>query len=116
MWVDAEVRARTELASHESDAFAWFHLGSSLIAQGRADEAVAAFDQAHVSGLPPRMLWYPFGPLEAYLAVGRPQDILELTDEVVDLTESTGEIYYWRARRCWPRAMAPGRARPCSTR
>ena len=37
-------------------------------------------------------------PLEAYLAAGRPQDILELTDEVVDLTESIEEIYYWRAR------------------
>jgi len=98
MWVDAEVRARTELTSNESDAFAWFNLGSSLIAQGRADEAVAAFDQAHVLGLPPRMLWYQFGPLEAYLAVGRPQDVLELTDEVVDLTESIEEIYYWRAR------------------
>ena len=56
MWVDAEVRARTELASNESDAFAWFNLGSSLIAPGRANEAVAAFDQAHALGLPPCML------------------------------------------------------------
>lgn len=98
MWMDAEVRARAELSLDANDAFAWFNLGSSLIAQGRSVEAAAAFDQAQALGLPERMLWYQFQPFEAYLAEGRPQDVLALTDAVLRSTESIEEIYYWRAR------------------
>ena len=98
MWMDAEVRARAELALDANDAFAWFNLGGSLIAQGRSAEAAAAFDQAQALGLPERMLWYQFQPFEAYLAEGRPQDVLALTDAVLRSTESIEEIYYWRAR------------------
>lgn len=98
MWTDAEVRARAELALDANDAFAWFNLGSSLIAQGRSGEAAAAFDQARAIGLPWRMLWYQFGPFAAYLAEGRVQDVLTLTDEVIRITDSIEEIYTWRAR------------------
>lgn len=98
MWTDAEVRARAELALDANDAFAWFNLGSSLIAQGRSGEAAAAFDQARAFGLPWRMLWYQFGPFAAYLAEGRVQDVLTLTDEIIRITDSIEEIYTWRAR------------------
>ncbi|MCB0152600.1 MAG: tetratricopeptide repeat protein, partial [Caldilineaceae bacterium] len=98
MWSDAEVRARAELALDGNDSFAWFNLGSSLVAQGRTAEAAAAFDQARSMGLPWRMLWYQFGPFEAYLAEGRTQDVLALADEVIRITDSIEEIYYWRAR------------------
>ena len=98
MWSDAEVRARAELALDGNDAFACFNLGSSLVAQGRTAEAAAAFDQARSLGLPWRMLWYQFGPFEAYLAEGRTLDVLALADEVIRITDSIEEIYYWRAR------------------
>ena len=98
MWGDAEVRARAELALDGNDAFAWFNLGSSLVAQGRTGEAAASFDQARSLGLPWRLLWYQFGPFEAYLAEGRTQDVLSLADEVIRITDSIEEIYYWRAR------------------
>lgn len=98
MWMDAEARARAELMFDERDAFAWFNLGSSLIEQGRTAEAAATFDRARTIGLPWRMLWYQFGAFEAYLADGRMQDVLALTDEVIRVTDSIEEIYYWRAR------------------
>ncbi len=98
MWTDAEVRARAELALDANDAFAWFNLGSSLVAQARSTEAAAAFDQARALGLPWRMLWYQFGPFAAYLAEGRVQDVLALTEEVIRITDSIEEIYTWRAR------------------
>jgi tetratricopeptide (TPR) repeat protein len=98
MWTDAEVRARAELALDANDAFAWFNLGGSLVAQGRSAEAAAAFDQARALGLPWRMLWYQFGPFAAYLAEGRVQDVLALTDDVIRVTDSIEEIYTWRAR------------------
>jgi tetratricopeptide (TPR) repeat protein len=98
MWVDAETRARADVAADERDLFAWFNLGSSLTRQGRTAEAAAAFDRAQQIGLPERMLWYQFTPLEAYLAEGRPQEILALTDVILEETESIEEIFYWRAQ------------------
>lgn len=98
MWTDAEVRARAELSLDANDAFAWFNLGSSLTQQGRTAEAAEAFDRARALGLPWRMLWYQFGPFAAYLAEGRIQDVLALTDEIIAVTDSIEEIYTWRAR------------------
>jgi tetratricopeptide (TPR) repeat protein len=42
--------------------------------------AAVAYDQARLLGLPPRMLWYQFGPYEAYLAVGRHDDVRALAE------------------------------------
>ena len=98
MWTAAAMQAQTELVADGNDAFAWFNLGSSLAAQGRYDEAAAAFDQARTIGLPWRMLWYQFGPFDAYLATGRAQDVVGLADIVNAGTTSIEEIHYWRGR------------------
>lgn len=78
-------RARAAARAVPADAFAWFNLGTSLseLAAGdpaTAEAAAAAFDQARRLGLPPRMLWYQFAPYAAYLAVGRAEDVLALTE------------------------------------
>lgn len=98
MWQAARSQAESELAAAPDDAFAWFNLGSSLNALGHYGDAAAAFDQARTLGLPWRMHWYQFGPFESYLAVGRIDDVVALTDEVLEKTESIEEIYYWRGR------------------
>jgi hypothetical protein len=88
MWSRAAEQARAAIATDEQNAFAWFNLGSSLTELALLDEgdfgpASAAFDQARLLGLPPRMLWYQFGPYEAYLANGRYTDVIELTDLIL---------------------------------
>ncbi|MBP8293939.1 MAG: C39 family peptidase [Caldilineaceae bacterium] len=98
MWAAAAARAQAELALEPGNAFAWFNLGSSLTAQGDYGGAVQAFDQARAIGLPWRMLWYQFRPFEAYLAQGRVQDVLDLTNSVLAQTSSIEEIHYWRGR------------------
>ena len=97
-WAAAEAGARADIAASQADAFAWFNLGSSLWAQGRASESVDAFDQARAIGLPWRMLWYQFAPFAAYSAVGRHDDVLALADATRANTDSIEEIYYWKAR------------------
>ncbi|MCW5865558.1 MAG: C39 family peptidase [Anaerolineae bacterium] len=85
MWAAAVARAREAARTRPDDPFAWFNLGSGLTAlAGQGDAALAAgaaaaFDRARQLGLPPRMLWYQFAPYEAYLAAGRPGDVLALT-------------------------------------
>ncbi|MBM4424846.1 MAG: hypothetical protein FJ030_15905 [Chloroflexi bacterium] len=44
------------------------------------------------------MLWYQFGPFEAYDAVGRSGDVLALTDSVLSQANNIEEAYYWRGR------------------
>jgi tetratricopeptide (TPR) repeat protein len=89
MWRAAAETARVELRSDPDDAFAWFNLGSSLTRLGALGEpgvhedAATAFDRAREIGLPWRMLWYQFDPYEAYLAEGRFDDVLTLTQSTM---------------------------------
>jgi tetratricopeptide (TPR) repeat protein len=117
-WQGGEDRARADLAIDDTDAFAWFNLGSSLWNQGRTEEAAVAFDQARTSGLPWRMLWYQFGIFPTYIAVGRADDALALADATLASTSSIEEIHFWRgealqalgnpdgARAAYQRALA----------
>jgi len=91
MWQEAVSQAQTNISEEPQNAFAWFNLGSSLTRLGHINDdsslingAVAAFDQARILGLPPRMLWYQFELYEAYLAAGRIEDVLTLTTAVLE--------------------------------
>lgn len=90
MWAKAAARTRATLAGDPANAFAWFNLGASLlrlaeIGDGTAtySDAAAAFDQARLLGLPPRMLWYQFEPYQAYLAAGRPEEARALAESTI---------------------------------
>lgn len=79
---------RQRALANAGDKFAWFNMGTSYVQladlnptayQPKAFEyAAAAYDKARELNLPWRMLWYQFGPYEAYNAVGRYQDVLDL--------------------------------------
>ncbi len=106
MWSAAADRARATVTLAPDDAFAWFNLGSSLTAlAGLGDIALyqgaaAAYDQARLLGLPARMVWYQFGPYEAYLAVGRHTDVLALADSTLANQggRNVEETYYYQGR------------------
>ena len=82
-----EINRQRALAD-ATDKFAWFNLGTNYVQladlnpaayQPKAYEyAAAAYDKARELNLPWRMLWYQFGPYEAYNAVRRYQDVLDL--------------------------------------
>lgn len=105
MWQNAALRAREMTVEDPNNAYAWFNLGSSLtyLAELTGEDdiyqsAAAAFDEAFTIGLPWRMLWYQFKPYVAYLASGRIDDVLSLTE--VTLTNHGGqeveETYLYR--------------------
>lgn len=96
--------ARDEATQNPQDPFAWFNIGTSYVAlaptyqQQAMEYAAAAFDEARKFGLPWRMMWYQFGPFEAYNAVGRYEDTLTLTN--ANLNDGGGqwveETFYYR--------------------
>jgi tetratricopeptide (TPR) repeat protein len=98
MWSRALGVAQQETAAHADDAFGWFNVGSSLVALGRTDEAVPAFDRARALKLPWRMLWYQFAPFEAYLNAGRLNDVMTLTAANLQQTNDLEESHYYRGR------------------
>jgi tetratricopeptide (TPR) repeat protein len=96
MWQNALTTVQAETASHPENAFFWFNLGTIYNAVGRYDQAAAAFDQSRSLGLPWRMLWYQFGPFEAYYQVGRYEDVILLADLTLKDRPYFEESYYYR--------------------
>lgn len=95
-WTLQQVQA--DLAGESPDSFDSFNLGTTLVALGRYEEAATAFDTSRAIGLPWRMLWYQFGPFEAYLQVGRYEDVYTLTRSVINDAPGVEEMYYYIAR------------------
>jgi tetratricopeptide (TPR) repeat protein len=106
MWAAAAERARQTARLQPDNAFAWFNLGTSLTELAKLnagdpalyEAAAAAYDQARLLGLPPRMVWYQFGPYQAYLAAGRHDDVLALTAATLENQggRNVEETYYYR--------------------
>jgi tetratricopeptide (TPR) repeat protein len=117
MWQRAFATAQRTAAENPTDAFAWFNLGSDLVAMERYEDAAAAFDEARRLGLPWRMLWYQFGPFVAYHEIGRYQELVALAEATIATTNSIEELFYWRgmgltamgdpsgARQAWQQAL-----------
>ncbi|RMG99689.1 MAG: hypothetical protein D6706_05155 [Chloroflexi bacterium] len=96
MWQNALVRVQAETAASPNNAFNWFNLGTIYNALGRYEEAATAFDQARAIGLPWRMLWYQFGPYEAYYQVGRYEDVILLADVTLKDRPYFEESFYYK--------------------
>jgi tetratricopeptide (TPR) repeat protein len=85
--------------------FAWFNLGSNLVALEDYSGAAAAYDQAFTlypsipeDERPWRVMWYQDGPYAAYYHEGRYEDVINLANTTFfALGEYTlEESFYWR--------------------
>jgi tetratricopeptide (TPR) repeat protein len=94
MYTSALNVASAELSLDRSDPFGWFNVGSNLVALERFEEAASAFDEARRLGLPGRFLWYQFTPFEAYMAVGRYEDVITIADAVLEKKANEEAFYY----------------------
>jgi tetratricopeptide (TPR) repeat protein len=78
------------------DGYAFFNMGDEYLALGDPATAVAAYDQAFTFQFPDHFLWYQFGPLKAFNAVGAYQRVLDITDPVLS---QAGELEEVRLQR-----------------
>ena len=90
--------AEEEAAARPSSPYSWFNLGTALTRLDRTTEAALAFDRARAAGLPPRLLWYQFWPLEAYLAENRFGEVLALADYNLQQAWEMEESQYFRGK------------------
>lgn len=96
MWAKSLAQAQSDAGNNPDNAFFWFNLGTSLNAADDYERASAAFDQARAIGLPWRMLWYQFGPYEAYYQTGRLQDVILLADTTLKDRPYFEESFYYK--------------------
>lgn len=96
MWVRAEAGARANLEAFPNDARVWFALGDALLNQGRAEEALPAYEKAYTLGLPFRFYWYQFGHFETLARLGRWQRLIQLTQPILDRAPVHEEMFYYR--------------------
>lgn len=91
--------AQLEARQEPQNAFAWFNMGTSLVALERYQEAATAYDQANRTGqLPWRMHWYQYGAFAAYFHVGRYDDVISLVRINQNNARELEETYYWQGR------------------
>ena len=96
MWQRTLDHTRQELETEPDNAYLWFNIGTIYNNLGEYELAAAAYDESRRLGLPWRMLWYQFGPYEAYLNVGRYADVIELADVTLFQRPYFEESYYYR--------------------
>jgi hypothetical protein len=96
MWQRNLISAQASASASPENAFFWFNLGTVYNALGDYEEAASAFDQARAIGLPWRMLWYQFGPYEAYYQTGRYEDVILLADATLKDRPYFEESYYYK--------------------
>lgn len=97
-WRSTLERARTEAADDPDNAYAWFNVGTALTMTGDYSAAARAFDQAFNIGLPWRMLWYQFGPFEAYFQSSRLDDVVAIAEATIRTTPYVEETYFYLGR------------------
>ncbi|MFW6042390.1 MAG: C39 family peptidase [Chloroflexota bacterium] len=97
MWQNAQQVVLAELNEEPENAFLWFNLGTVYNALQEYERAASAFDKARSIGLPWRMLWYQFGPYEAYYQTGRYEDVIVLADVTLQDRPYFEESYYYKA-------------------
>ncbi len=79
--INALELARAEAIADPEDAHAWFNMGSNFVNLDMYDAAAQAYDKAISLGLPWRIFWYQFGPLEAYYHTERYGDMIRITSQ-----------------------------------
>ena len=105
MWQQTALIAQSEIEADNENAFSWFNLGTSLTRLGELtgdnnyyQQGAAAFDQAFLLGIPPRVVWYQFRPYIAYMKTGRYNDMLELANSTLQTTggRNVEETYLYK--------------------
>ncbi|MEZ4638706.1 MAG: C39 family peptidase [Caldilineaceae bacterium] len=111
MWARSLQAADDDIAANGDDTFAWFNRGSTLTARTLRRSCRCLRSGPIVWGCRRRMLWYQFGPFQAYYESGRYEDVLALADSVLNPAVQIEELYYWKAEAAlrWAIPLLPSR-------
>ena len=96
MWERSLAKNLAAVKANPKDNFAWFNVGTDYTALGNFEAAATAYDTARRLKLPWRMLWYQFGPFQAYYEMGRHQEVIGLADATIRTAKNDEELFYWK--------------------
>jgi hypothetical protein len=105
MWEFTTEIANQEIAEDPDNVFAWLNRGVSQTRLGEIsgemsyyENGARDFDQARNIGLPPRTLYYEHRPFMAYWKVGRVNEVIDLTDALLETSGGrwVEEVHWYR--------------------
>jgi predicted RNA-binding Zn-ribbon protein involved in translation (DUF1610 family) len=88
--------ALARVEAQPENGYPWLNLGEDYAAVGQYAEASQSYEKAVGLGLPDRLLWYYYWPLEVYNALGEYPRTIELTTAIIRQTKGIEEMYYLR--------------------
>lgn len=96
MYENLRASTQATVDANPGDIYAWWGLGEALLWQGRPEEAIEAFEHA-IPELPWRYMWYRYGYIEALNQVARHEEVLIVTEEILNQMGLSEDIRYQRA-------------------
>lgn len=97
-WENALEKAEKELQNNPSDSYTKFNISVANYYLGNYDRSIEFYEMAR-SGLPPRMLWYQYEPLQAYLKMKHYDTVFSLTENILMSGNSAySELYLLRGQ------------------
>jgi tetratricopeptide (TPR) repeat protein len=95
-WVIEQAQIDLENVPNRTDeGFAMMNMAWAYLQLGEYQTAADLYDAGREMPLPWRYFWYDFGVFEAYLGVGRYEDVIELADRTIAATSGVEELYYF---------------------
>jgi tetratricopeptide (TPR) repeat protein len=92
------VQALAELDANPQDVFALHNRAWAELQLGLPAQAATSFEQVLSMGLPWRFLWYDYSLFEAYISVGRYQEVLNLGLDILTYAPGVEEVHYYVGR------------------
>jgi len=96
MYENLRVTSEAQIDANPADIYAWWGLGEALLWQEQPEEAIQAFEHA-VPELPWRYMWYRYSYFEALNQVGRHEEVLTITEPILNEMGLSEDIRYQRA-------------------
>ena len=96
MYENLRATTQAQVEANPSDIYAWWGLGEALLWQGKPAKAIEAFEQA-LPDLPSRYMWYRYGYFEALNQVGRHEELLTITFDLLNQIGLSEDLRIQRA-------------------
>lgn len=92
-------RANTNLAASPNSVYDLFNASTAYYHLGNPQKSVEYYEKAQSQSLPPRMLWYQYEPLKAYLDIKDYERVFALTDWIITNNNiAFSEMYILRGK------------------
>ena len=95
-WKKAKENARQQLLETPDDIYTVLNLSVALYHLGDYEESISEYEKVKTR-LPFRTLWYQIEPIKSYFSLGRYDEVIQMTDQIINnYNRAYSELYVIR--------------------